>query len=285
MTFKKDPRRKPAFPRAGINVTSAGAGTVFYGTLASIRRTGGRLAAFSAGQKNAMSSSFLAAELSNLQSTTWANLTNADLRHFRLTTLLAREWALVAALDREQREPFAAALSGLLPASRGWSLMRTLDQRDWRRVWDNLTLADLYVLGRRCIESPAQPSWESPVTLALAALGDGEGDRVQLLGRTLSERFENSVPRLDVLAPYEEYERYLFPSRIAERSAEFKLYLARYWDSRALPASAMGAVAEPAVLETLQRAGLRSVYDWRAVLNSYHSISGDVLDQLLEDRQ
>jgi hypothetical protein len=58
----------------------------------------------------------------------------------------------------------------------------------------------------------------------VAALSDGP--HLNIPGPVRHQVFGCSYPHLLPDAPYEEYERHLFPADMAERSAEFKLFLA-----------------------------------------------------------
>ena len=84
--------------------------------------------------------------------------------------------------------------------------------------------------------------------------------------------------------PYEEYENDLIPSRLAERSAEFKLYLAQYADTAGLPASSLGPVAETVARAILKRMQMSDLHDWRSVLAGFSGIDGKLIQEAMTAR-
>ena len=107
------------------------------------------------------------------------------------------------------------------------------------------------------------------------------GSRLQLLGGAYAAIFGCSHPHLQSVAPYEEYEKELLALRLAERSAEFKLYLAKYADMEGVPALALGALAEPAARAILKRLVLTDGHDWHSVLAAYATLDGKVMEGIL----
>ena len=78
--------------------------------------------------------------------------------------------------------------------------------------------------------------------------------------------------------PYEEYEKELLPARLAERSAEFKLYLAKYADQEGIPAAALGALAEPAARGILKKLQMSDIRDWRSLLSAYAALDSKAIE-------
>jgi hypothetical protein len=105
-----------------------------------------------------------------------------------------------------------------------------------------------------------------------------------LLGAELADSFGCVHPHLHAAMPYEEYEKDVFPARLAERSAEFKLYLARYADSAGLPASSLGPVAERVAQAVLKSMQLSDIHDWRSVLAGFSEIDGKLIEEAMAAR-
>jgi hypothetical protein len=105
-----------------------------------------------------------------------------------------------------------------------------------------------------------------------------------LLGAELADSLGCAHPHLRAAVPYEEYEKDMFTSRLAERSAEFKLYLARYADAAGLPASSLGPVAETAVRAILKKMQLSDAHDWRSVLAAFSGIDGKFMQEVMTAR-
>ena len=105
-----------------------------------------------------------------------------------------------------------------------------------------------------------------------------------LLGRAGARGAESRLDRLAAVdpdcdrphffpaAPYEEYERHFFPERLAERAAEFKLYLAWHMHALGMPAAAFAELAEPAARQVLSSAEIPDPRDWRATLAALGSL-------------
>ena len=66
-------------------------------------------------------------------------------------------------------------------------------------------------------------------------------------------------------------------SPIAERSAEFKLYLAEFLDRRGIPAEAIGALAEPVARAIFSTLSISDVHDWRSILAAYSKLDDTVV--------
>lgn len=81
--------------------------------------------------------------------------------------------------------------------------------------------------------------------------------------------------------PYEEYQRYYRPERIAERVAELKLYLAWQVDSLAWPAEALPMLAAPAADSVLRKLQTKNIHDWHAAIEAYRSLDETALESLI----
>jgi hypothetical protein len=217
-----------------------------------------------------------------LRMTNWGSLRDDDLRMVGLKVTVAREWMVRAAGRPELQAGLSEDTLGLLSLNRRADLLGALAEGNWTSVWNLATLSDLYFLGDRYLERyPADP-WQSPATNALRQLASrNDGSRLQLLGGEYDAMFGCSHPHLQSAPPYEEYEKELLVLRLAERSAEFKLYLAKYADVAGVPALALGALAEPAARAILKRLVLSDMHDWRSVLAAYATLDGKVVEGIL----
>jgi hypothetical protein len=81
--------------------------------------------------------------------------------------------------------------------------------------------------------------------------------------------------------PYEEFERYMFPNRLAERVSEFKLYLAEYFERAGIPPAFLPVIAEPAARRVLSGMKMADFRDWPAVLAAFKTISDEMIDGVL----
>jgi hypothetical protein len=224
-------------------------------------------------------------QISAIRATNWENLRDQDLRLLGLKLGVAREWIVRAASRPELEASLAEATFGLLSLTRRAELLGALNDGNWRSVWNALTLSDLYFLADRYVERYPTDPWNSPATQALrreAARNDGA--RLQLLGAELAASFGCSHPHLHGAMPYEEYEKELLATRLAERAAEFKLYLARYADTAGLSASSLGPVAETVARAILKKMQLSDFHDWRSVLAGFSGIDAKLMQEAMTTR-
>jgi hypothetical protein len=191
-----------------------------------------------------------------------------------LRCTLAREWIEESASHPDAFQALSDETMGLLSLTRRADLLSAIETRDWRRAWVAVTLPDLFALsGKFLARFPSDP-WPSPTLAALrqaAALNDGS--RLNILGPAPYHSFGCDHPHLLQDAPYEEYERHMFPTELAQRVAEFKLYLVYLADGMGVEPSALSSVAEPLAAKAFRNAKMMDAHDWRAVTAAFSSIS------------
>jgi hypothetical protein len=150
-------------------------------------------------------------------------------------------------------------------------------------VWEAITLPDLFALGGRYLERYKTDPWSSPTTAALRSVArSNDGSRLYVLGAVPYHSFGCSHPHLQADAPYEEYERHMFPVDIAERMAEFKIFLAFQADSMGLAPAALDRVAEALAAKAFRNAKMTDFKDWRSLMAGYASITAKDVKQALE---
>ncbi|HLY16624.1 MAG TPA: hypothetical protein VKR61_05340, partial [Bryobacteraceae bacterium] len=246
-----------------LEVSSESAGSYLKGGFAGFSHIAGRVAA-SGPHRAGDSEMVFAAQIGSLRATDWRNISDQTMLAFGLRVRLAREWIERASRSPELLSDLADGALGILSLGRRAALLDAVRAGDWRAAWQCVTLSDLYFLsGSYLARYPADP-WDSPVTRHLRTMPAG-ARAAQLAGVGASHPYLNGCdhPHLIRLAPYEEYERVLMPTAMAERVSEFKLYLLEYAGEAGIPAAALGAVAEPVVLEILRKAQMADMKDWR----------------------
>lgn len=261
-------RESGSWPQGGLAEFSALAGKV---ALTGMRRA------------EVKAQEFIARQVGSLRSTRWDKLQDADLRLVGLKVRAGREWIVEAALNPDAADGLLAATLGQLSVSRRSELLRAASSGDWEMAWESVTLGDLYFLGDEYLHAHESDAWPSPTLRALrelARVNDGAG--VQWLGADLGPLFNCSHPHLLRTLPYEHYERFMFPDRLAIRSGEFKLYLAEFFDREAVPATAMQAVAEPLARRILGEMRLADLRDWPSTSAAYAGLNPGLLQQILE---
>jgi Flp pilus assembly protein TadD len=275
-------RKTEVWQHADLEQSSQKAGSYFTGGFADFGDAAGRAAALSAKLGGMYGEYAAGKQISALRMTNWGDLRDEDLRFVGLKITVAREWLVRAAARPEIQTALSESLLGLLSLTRRAGLLAALASEDWNSVWSLASLSDLYFLGDRYLERYAADPWDSPATRALRQLAmRNDGARLQVLGAELTDILGCSHPHLQATAPYEQYERDLFPTRLAERSAEFKLYLARYADAAGVPASALGAIAEPLARAALKTLQMSDIHDWRSVLAVWAAIDAKEIQEAL----
>jgi hypothetical protein len=161
-------------------------------------------------------------------------------------------------------------------------LRAALAQGDWLTVWSQITLSDTYFLGERYLARFPKDPWDSNATRALREnVSRNDGSRLHWFGASLTDSFLCAHPHLRIGAPYEDLEKDLLPFRLAERAAEFKLYLARQADLSGIPAAALGVLAEPSARAVLRGGQLTDIYDWRSMLAAYAKLNESTFAEAL----
>jgi hypothetical protein len=267
---------------AELQQSSENAGSFFTGSFADFGDAAGLAAAKSAKLGGEYGENMAAKQLGAIRMTNWATLRDEDLRLLGLKVTVAREWIVRAAGQSEIETTLAEATLGLLSLTRRADLLAAMAEADWGAVWNIVTLSDLYFLGDRYLERYPVDPWQSPAVSALRRVAaHNDGSRLQLLGAELDDLLDCSHPHLRVAPPYEQYEMDLFQTRLAERTSEFKLYLARFADQAGIPASALAAIAEPAARGILKKLDMSDLHDWHSVLSAYATLDWNIVGEVV----
>lgn len=223
------------------------------------------------------------AEIAAIRATAWEHLEESDQRLLSLRISVAREWIVESANRPELLEALSEETLGLLSPARRADLLNGIESRNWEKVWASAMLPDLLFLGAKYVDRFKTDPWSSPVTVALRTVAaKNDGSRLQVLGSFTYHTLGCAHPHLFTDAPYEEYERQLLPDEIAERSAEFKLFLSFIADSASVQPSSLGGVAETLAAKAFRAAQMNSPNDWRSLLAAYASVTPDDLRKALE---
>ena len=273
------------FEPADLNQTSANAGSFFTGGFSDFGDAAGLAAALSAKLGGDSGGVVAAKQISALRATHWEQLREDDLRLLSLKVTVAREWIVRSASQPDLAASLAESTLGLLSLTRRADLLDAVAGSNWSSVWSLVTLSDLYFLGDRYLKRYPMDPWQSPATLALRRrVATDDGTRLQWLGAEFDDTYGCSHPHLRPAPPYEEYEKDLFPTRLAERTAEFKLYLARYADRAGMPVAELGEVAEPAARAILKKMQLTDLHDWRSALAAFAGLNDRIVEEALSKR-
>jgi hypothetical protein len=225
----------------------------------------------------------VAAQIAAIRSSQWDGLQEADLRLVGLRVAVAREWIMESTVRPDVFQALAEETMGQLSLSRRADLLNSIATRSWQKAWNSVTLPDLFALGGRYLYHFSHDPWPSPVTAELRVVaGSNDGSRLNILGPIPFHAFGCSHPHLLADAPYEEYEQHLFPTEIAERTAEFKLYLAFQADSAGVQPGELARVAEPLAAKAFRSADLTDDHDWRSLLAAFAGVTTVDFKQALE---
>jgi hypothetical protein len=279
VSFEFSADKARLFEHSQLIQSSEKAGSYFEGGFADFADAAGNAAATSA-KLGGGSGGFIASkQMAALRSTKWGKLQDDDLRLVGLKIAVAREWIVRSANQPDVQSALAEETLGLLSLTRRAELFSALAEGNWPSVWNLVTLSDAYFLTDRFVERYPTDPWQSPALTELRRqMAHNDGARLQVLGAEFDETFGCSHPDLHIAPPYEEYEKDIHPARLAERTAEFKLYLAHYADSVGIPAAALGTLAEPAALVILKKMQVTDIHDWRSALAAYGTLNDKVME-------
>lgn len=283
LAFDSEVDRKYLIPQSAFVSDSQGVGSYFVGGLAQFSLAAGQAASAGLKAGGAAALPALSAQLAAIRSAAWTQLTESDQRLVSLRISIAREWIFESALLPEVFRALGQESMGLLSLSRRADLLNGIETHNWKKAWDSITLPELFTLGGKYLERFKTDPWTSPVTSALRAFAAGnDGSRLSVLGPVSFHSLGCSHTHLVVDAPYEEYARQEVPDELAERSAEFKLFLVFHSDSLGWDPSTLANVAEPLALRAFRSAHMSDGKDWRALLAAYGTIKPEDLRQALQ---
>ena len=267
------------FVRPDLIAASGSEGSAFVGNFAGFGSMAGKSA--STTSRNDMPDArVFVAQLASIRMTPWARYADRDQQLAGMKIRIAREWCVYAAGRPELLESLGEETVGILSIARRRDLLNSVAARDWDSVWPILTHSDLLFLADRYLARYSQGPWNSPVDVTLRRMADRPSSN--LLGSVPLTLNGCDHPHLVRFAPYEEYEQHLFPEEIAERTAEFKIYLADLLDRMGLPASGMGALAEPVMRLAFENMKMSDAKDWASVLRAFNTTGPKAVEKALE---
>ena len=265
------------FTKSDLEATSEGLGSYLEGGFSDFPTTAGKVA-LSGAQPPSNTENLAAAEMGTLRATDWNRIGEQDLLLFGLRLRMAREWLLHAGADSKLLAGLADDTQGLLSPTRRGELLDALAGRDWNTAFKNVTLGDLYALSNKYLERYSGETWRSPVMSALLKLSkDNDGGRLRWLGPSATELAGCSHSHLDVAGPYEEYEKLILPYKLAERAAEFKLYLADFAGQAGIPPAALSAIGQPVTAQIFKHMRMTDLLDWRGAQLAFAGLNETVV--------
>jgi hypothetical protein len=260
-------------PESAFDPSSTGGGSNFVGGFAQFGLASGTAAGAGWKTSGSAGEEAIGAQIAAIRGATWERIDESDQRLVGLRCTLAREWIEESASHPEAFEALSDETMGLLSLSRRADLLSAIETRNWPRAWDAVTLPDLFSLAGKFLTRFPNDPWPSPTLTALRqAAAVNDGSRLNILGAIHYHSFGCNHPHLLPDAPYEEYERHMFPAEIAERVAEFKLFLVYLADGMGVEPSALARVAEPLAAKAFRNAKMMDAHDWRAVTAAFSSI-------------
>ena len=263
--------------------SSEGTGSHFTGGFGNFALMAGRAAAAGFHQGGQGAGAMIAAQIAAIRSAAWDRLTETDQRTVALRILAGREWIARAATDDEYARALSSVTLGVLSPSRRAELLGSISNRDWSKVWKSVPLPDLYTLGAEFSRYSLPGTDTSPVFTELRALETSRGrSNVDYLAHIPYLADGCGHLHMAVEAPYEEYVRRLMEQDLAERTADFKLYLAVRADSAGVEPNQLGRAAEKLASRAFAASQLSDYHDWRSLFAAYNSITTKDLERALE---
>jgi Tfp pilus assembly protein PilF len=281
--FASETGRKQLVPESSFNQNSQGIGSYFVGGFAQFALAAGKAASVGWKTGGPSANASIAAQIAAIRSAPWERLEESDQRLAGLRITVAREWIYVSATQEEAFRALSEDTMGLLSLSRRADLLNGIEAGNWRKVWESVTLPDLFSLGGKYLERFKTDSWTSPVTVALRSIAaTNDGARLNILGAIPYHSFGCNHPHLVADAPYEEYEQQMFPDELAERSAAFELFLAFQADNLGVEPSALSDVVETLASKAFRSTDMVDLKDWRSLMAGFATITAKDIKQVLE---
>ena len=253
---------------------SEGLGSYLQGGFAQFGLAAGFAVAAGWKQGGSGGAAVMAEEIAAIRSATWDRLRESDQRIVALRILAAREWIIRSAQDPPAFLALSEDTSGLLSLSRRADLLNGIQERDWQQVWTSITLPDLFTLGGNYLKRyPSGPPSSQVTTQLRAYVAATDGSRLDIFARIPNQVLGCSHTHIVADAPYEEYERQLLPISLAERTAEFKLFLAYLADSLGVEPADLSQVTEKLAAKAFRISHMTDYHDWRSLLSAYSSIT------------
>ncbi|MEX2264108.1 MAG: hypothetical protein WD696_19295 [Bryobacteraceae bacterium] len=269
------------FPIGTLDVYSGEAGSRAIGGFDGMAAVAGGGAATTVRNLDASATHIASALFGAVRTTDWSRLTPERLRSAALQIRAARDWLILAASHPALYDLIGELSYGLISLNRRTTLLQALLHRQWERVWSSLSHTDLFFLAARLRDRNAAAIAGSPVIWEWESFPAAAPSDVNLLGPALRLLRRNPSVALVELGPYEDSATQLFPAYMAERLAEFKVYLACLLVDQALPAAALPAVAEAAARHVLQDIQMSGYGDWLAVLDAYRAFDAARLNEVI----
>ena len=275
--------RHDYFPTGVLYVSSEGVGSYVTGGFDGLAPVAGAAAAAGLRNVDGNAGAVATALLGSIRTADWSKVTQKTLRAVAVQVHAAQDWLVLASGDDALRVAVGNATYGMLSLNRRARLLLALARRDWASVWPSLSLTDLFFLASRLREAGAGQSGRSPAIAEYLALPNPFPEGAGVLGPTLVHSRGYTTPALVELAPYEDSANVLFADYVAERVAEFNVYLACLFADQALPAGALSAVAEAAAREVLSDIQMTNPYDWQAVISAYGDFDAARLREVMDN--
>ena len=282
LEYASYPGKKRGFAPSTVALTTERGGTYFIGGFADFASAAGQAAAVVNQMADSGVTDFAAKEIAAIRSTPWWKYSDEEQQLLGLKLRIAREWCINAAMKPELLASLSEDMFGLVSLSRHREVVEAIPRRQWDTVWKNLTLTDLNSLADRYLERYEAPPWNSTVSVALAG-NRHSSQNLEVLGQLHPSIYGCSDLHVLTLPPYEEYARKVATVPVAERTAEFKFYLASYLNDAGVAAAAAGEVAEAVARSLLRKARVSDAHDWRSVLATYERISDAAVEAALSD--
>jgi hypothetical protein len=243
-----------------LDISSNAAGSRIEGGFNGIAAAAGQAAAGSLRDLDMATSFVASALLGSVRATDWSHIDQRSIRAFAVRIHAAQDWLILAATQPSVYEAVRDSTCGLLSFNRRARLLAAVRLRDWDTVWKSASLSDLYFLADRLRTRAGNEDQSPSINEYIAAAP------VPMIWPT-SETYELAATS--------------HPAGLAQRLAEFNLYLVRLFAEQSLPASDLPAVAEAASRAVLTDIQMTGIGDWQSVLDAYEAFDSARLRQLV----
>src|SRR5262245_10015942 len=222
---------------------------------------------------NAAEDAVVTAGLAAVRSVPWNQVAERSMHLTALKLRLGREFVVRSAFDVELRKELARSSIGLVGLRRRSDLLQALGEYEVSEALSQLSNADFFFLADALSASPLSRRAQSILTDAIAhETTVVQPNQVDYFGGMHPGIDGCTQPHFTRLAPYEEYENFLFVDPIAERLSDVLLYAADAADRLGLPVQGLALLAEPVVQQFSMQLKMSHSKDWQSAIEAMRSI-------------
>ena len=204
------------------------------------------------------------------------DLTGDVIEYAALSMNLAETLMAAAIVDNKIKERIELYLNRNVGARRAQLIREYLNSARINKAKELFLLSELYHLGDEYFQDQATSEvypWKFQEIIRLKELAEKvDANGMAQLGFPASSWYGIETLTLETQAPIETMSTYWLPDRLAERSCEFKLQLARLFWQVGLPSELFKPVCNRIISKVIKDVGQVSGEDWMPIIDAFKAV-------------